>query len=668
MYGLYPNNQARRLISIGFAAILVLMLVLGTFALVQLRAVNKGLDKVVAETNTKIASAYVMRDAIRQRSILLRNARISNDPFQRDEYAQDFIAIAGVYRQAREELYAMEMDENELRIHKKLTEIARESQPFNDRAMDYIIEEADEDVIDAEFAIAAAMQNNLLELLDDLIRLEEEYAEQAREKGQVNFRSTLFLMTVLTVLILAVGIAIAIYIVRLSNRITERFHYQASHDDMTGLINRREFKSRLAMALHTAKTERISHALLFLDLDEFKIVNDSGGHSAGDQMLKALPEVISSVVRKGDTVARLGGDEFGILLSDCDPDYAVLIANKVREAVAEFQFNWENKTFMVGASIGLVTIDEDSDDVNSLLRYADMACYAAKDQGKNRVYVFKFEDINIIRHHGHMQWASVLKEAIANNKLTIYLQPIKWSGAAKEKATFERYEALIRLKGEDGQIIEPRKFIPAAERYHMMPEVDRWVLEQVFDLCPEAEHGLKNNPLLTVNLSSDSLCNEAFIEFLEHKLLSHPLFANHLCFEIREDVVINKLQHMEQVILKLKQYGCKVSIDKFGAGISSLYYLKNLDIDYVKIEGAYVRNILSDDVNHELVSVVTDFCHKLGIDTIASFVEDDETFDEVRRLGVDYAQGVAIGKPLPCNKYLNPTLAADDADEESREA
>lgn len=668
MYGLYPNNSARRLISIGFASILVLMLLLGSVSLVQLRAINKDLDKVVAETNIKMASAYVMRDAIRQRAILLRNARISNDPFDQDQFAQDFYNVAGSYRKAREKLLSMGMDDAESRIHELLTATSQSSQSLNDRAIESILEGADRERIDREFAMAALMQGRLLELLDDLIKLEEKYAEQARAEGQVNFRGTLFLLAVLTAIIIAVGIAIAVYIVRLSNRVTESFQYQACHDSLTGLINRREFENRLAMAMHTAKAERITHALLFLDLDEFKVVNDSSGHAAGDMLLQALPGVINSVLRKSDTVARLGGDEFGVLLYDCDPDYAVLIANKIRDSIAGFQFSWEDKMYTVGASIGLVVIDESSSDVNSLMQNADIACYAAKDQGKNRVYLYKYEDINILRHQGQMRWANVLRESISKNKLTIYLQPIRWTGRSGEDDTYARFEVLIRLKGKNGEIIEPGKFIPAAERYHLLPEIDRWVIEHLFSLCPSDKHQHEVNPLLSINLSSDSLCNPEFMDFLDTMLTSHPDFARHLCFELKESTVISRLQRMEIIIQKFKQYGCKVCIDKFGAGISSLYYLKGLKIDYVKIEGAFIRDIVNDDVNHELVSVVTQFCHKLGIETIAEFVENEAIFDVITSLGVDFVQGTVIGKPLPCNTYLNPTLLAIRDDSQPQEA
>ena len=633
---------------------LALMLILSIIGLVQLRLVNQNLSKVVEDTNTKIASAYLMRDAIRQRALSLRNARLADDPFIRDDFAMSFINVARQYREAREILLNMEMDAEEQRIHNELSELTKISQPYNDRAMEYLIGEVDQKMIDIEFALAAKMQNRLLSLLDELIELEERYAEDSRIKSQKNYRQTQFTMAILMVLIFVLGVVIAAYIIRMASRSTEHIKYQASHDSLTGLLNRMEFETRLDMAIHTSRTERVSHALLFLDLDEFKIINDSSGHMAGDFLLKSLPDVLHKVVRKSDTIARLGGDEFGIILHDCDIEKADAIANKVKDALGAYTFTWESKHYSVGASIGIVAIDEDSIDSSTLLKYADIACYAAKDRGKNCTYVFRLEDINILRHHGEMQWVSILKDALSNDKLQIYLQPIQSSSGDNHQSEYRRYEVLIRLKGESGEIIEPRKFIPAAERYHIMPEVDQWVIDQLFDLCPTDNYDQDAKPLLCVNLSTDSLNNQEFMANLESKLSENPALATHLCFEIKESAIMQRLQHMDNVISRLKQYGCRISIDDFGAGISSLYYLKNLEVDYVKIQGSFVRNIISDSVNHDVILAATQFCHKLGIDTIAEFVENDETLAAVHKLGIDYAQGYAVGQPLPCTSYLNP--------------
>jgi diguanylate cyclase (GGDEF)-like protein len=652
MYSTLQNDSVRRYTILGFSLLLTLMLIMSVIALSQLHSVNQNLNKVVVVTNTKIGSAYLMRDAIRQRALSLRNARLTKDPFERDMHAMDFMKVAGQYREARDKLLTVDMDEKEQQIQNQLSELTKASQPYNDRAMEHLTQDSNQQIIDEELLKAAEMQNKVLSLLDQLIQLEEEYAENSRKISQHNYENTQYTMIILMILIFVLGIVVAVYIVRMTTRKTEHIKYQACHDSLTGLINRREFEIRLDMAIHTARSERISHTLLYLDLDEFKIINDSSGHIAGDCLLKSLPDVFHRVVRKSDTVARLGGDEFAIILHDCDIEKAEILANTLKDAMADYSFTWENRHYTIGASIGLVTIDEDSNDSSTLLKYADIACYAAKENGKNRTYTFRFEDINILRRHGEMQWASILKDALSNNQLQIFLQPIKASAVGK--IHHKRYEVLIRLKGEDGEIIEPRKFIPAAERYHMMPEVDRWVIDRLFSLCPANEYDQSEKPLLCVNLSGDSLNDQDFIDHLESRLTDNPKLAAHLCFEIKESAIMQRLQHMDNIISRLKKHGCRISIDDFGAGISSLYYLKNLEVDYVKIQGSFVRNMVSDNVKHDLILAATQFCHKLGIDTIAEFVENDATLDAVRKLGIDYAQGYAIGKPLPCDKYLNP--------------
>ncbi len=424
---------------------------------------------------------------------------------------------------------------------------------------------------------------------------------------------------------------------------TAKLSYQASHDMLTGLINRREFEVRLERALSSAQHQGREHALCYMDLDQFKIVNDSCGHVAGDELLRQLTLHLQQEVRERDTLARLGGDEFGLLLENCPQDKALELAETMRSTVQNFRFSVGEKTFMVGVSIGIVMINHDSDNVVSLLTAADAACYAAKDNGRNRIHLYQMQDSELAKRRGEMQWVNRIHQAIAENRLRLYFQRIK---PLQSNEPGLHVELLLRMIDETGQCILPMAFIPAAERYHLMPMLDRWVMENSFKLC-EAYVASDGGGLQTwaVNVSGASLCDASFVQYLQTHLAANLALAKTLCIEITETAAITNLGAANAFIKALKLLGCRFALDDFGSGLSSLNYLKNLNVDYLKIDGAFVQDMADDAIDLAMVEAINKIGHQMGLLTIAEFVDSERVLLKLKEIGVDFVQGNWIHMP-----------------------
>ena len=419
-------------------------------------------------------------------------------------------------------------------------------------------------------------------------------------------------------------------------------HY-AAHDALTGLANRREFERRLTKLLNRAKHKGEQHALCYIDLDQFKIVNDTCGHMVGDKLLRQLTYVLEQHVRDADTLARLGGDEFGLLLENCPLPRARQITENIRRLVKEFRFVWEGKAFDGGCSIGLVPITAESISPAELLSEADAACYAAKEKGRNRVQVFEPGDIELAQRSGEMQWVSRLRAALREDRLLLYVQDIQ---PLNEERPLHR-EILLRLCDEDGQIVLPMCFIPAAERYNLMPELDRWVIEHTLDWISRYDAG-QEGTVYNINLSGTSVSDSGpLLEFIDQQLVRYPVPPQRICFEITETAAVQNLAQLAELIQVLKVRGFSFALDDFGSGLSSFMYLKTLPVDFLKIDGSFVRDMLHDPIDLAMVQSINTIGHVMQIETIAEFVEDDETRDELRKLGVDFGQGYGIEHPRP---------------------
>ena len=423
--------------------------------------------------------------------------------------------------------------------------------------------------------------------------------------------------------------------------LAEKLTYQASHDSLTNLINRHEFDLRLDRVTTTAQGTDTEHALCYIDLDQFKIINDTCSHAAGDELLRQVSAKLSQIIRRRDTLARLGGDEFAILMEHCPLEQAEITTQKIHQMIEKFQFHWEDKSFRIGVSIGLVVINTNHGSANIHLKQADMACYIAKATGRNRTHIYREDDKALVQYHGEMNWVERINRALEEDLFCLYTQsivPLNFNEG-------EYCEILIRMTDNDGNLIAPNAFLPAAERYQLSPRIDCWVIRNVFDYFIKHPERLERLSLCFINLSGLSLNDQKLLTFIEDQFKQSKLSAHKICFEITETAAISNLTVATDFITRLKGYGCKFCLDDFGSGLSSFAYLKNLPVDFLKIDGFFVKDIKHDLVDFAMVKSINDIGHIMGKKTIAEFVENEQILQIIKDLNVDYVQGHYTGKP-----------------------
>lgn len=460
------------------------------------------------------------------------------------------------------------------------------------------------------------------------------------------------------------GFAVVFHDVSQLRALAQQLSWQASHDSLTGLVNRRELERRLGGLVETAQNQGKQHVLLYIDLDNFKTVNDSCGHGAGDELLRSLAKLMGTKIRGSDTLARVGGDEFAALLETCPLDQGLRIANGIREVVRDFRFAWEGKSFTVGASIGLVPIDATIGGIAEVLTAADACCYEAKNKGRDRVQVHRPQQ-EAQRDVGEPHIISRLSNAFENRDFVLYQQHIR---PLKEAVSSPHFEVLIRLRGSDGELIPPMAFIPAAERYNLLTAIDRFVITELLRVLSARIRSAKSSMapdagMYSVNLSGPSIDDSSFPEFLRRQLEMYPVPTSLLCFEITETTAISNLTKAAELMHELKAMGCRFALDDFGIGMSSFAYLKYLPVDFLKIDGTFVKDMASDEMDCAIVEAINRIAHILGMQTVAEIVEDQATLDLLCALGVDYAQGFHIARPEPLGGSL-----ADASEAIAREA
>ncbi len=438
-----------------------------------------------------------------------------------------------------------------------------------------------------------------------------------------------------------------------SRRLSEQLSYQANHDALTGLLNRREFELRLQQAIQSARQEHCQHAVAFMDLDQFKIINDACGHVAGDELLRQLTRIIQNKVRHSDTLARLGGDEFGLLMTHCDPKQAQRAAQGIRTAIEDYRFNWDDNVYAIGVSIGLVPITGDSTSLQQVMRQADASCYAAKDAGRNRVHVFETDDTTLARRHGEMQWASRINKALDDDRFLLYCQEIRPLGGTGGNRKGLYGEILVRMRLDEGHVIPPGAFLPAAERYDLSSRIDRWVIEHTLAWIRQQAEQLDSLACLSINLSANSLMDASLLDDILSSLGNGDIPARKICFEITETAAIGNLSIATEFIHRLKDIGCQFALDDFGSGVSSFAYLKTLPVDILKIDGQFVRDMLDDPIDQAMVRSINEIAHVMGKKTIAEYVETEEIMRKIEDIGIDYAQGYGIGKPMPLERFIS---------------
>ena len=446
-----------------------------------------------------------------------------------------------------------------------------------------------------------------------------------------------------------VGAVMVFHDVSKETRLFRQLSYQASHDSLTDLINRREFENRLVDGLDKLRgdTEQ-THALLYLDLDQFKVVNDTFGHTAGDSLLKLIAEIVHGQIRKTDVLARLGGDEFAILLERCSEARAVKVAEAIRVAVEGYRFEWKDAFLTVRCSIGVVMVSNENNDVAELMSSADVACYSAKDMGRNQVHLYQDSDASL--RHEEMKWVSRISSAIEDDRLELFFQPI--IGIGKDNGNSRgHYELLLRMRDERGELVNPDQFIPAAERYNLMSTLDRWVVREALTKLVDKSTDGEARYTIAINLSGTSLSEDRFLDDVIKQLKKQKPPKGAVCFEITETAAISNLSRVVHFMNALKELGCKFSLDDFGSGLSSFTYLKNLPVDYLKIDGQFIRNVADDNIDESMVVAISQVGHAMGIETIAERVETKKVLDKLGSLGIEYAQGYYIARPTSVRSF-----------------
>ena len=446
-----------------------------------------------------------------------------------------------------------------------------------------------------------------------------------------------------------IGVVAAFRDVSQERELSMRLLHQATHDALTGLVNRREFEHRVRAALEEAAATQRQFCVLYVDLDQFKVVNDTSGHPAGDQLICQISELMSSALRGSDTLARLGGDEFGVLLVDCPLAPALAIAEKLRKRIGELRFAWRDRSYVIGASIGAVTLDATFRSEAEVLSAADTACYLAKDDGRNRVKVYQPDDHQLRVRTGELEWVTRVASALDENRLVLFAQEISPLRAGLPGG---RFEVLLRLMNEAGDLVSPMAFIPAAERYGMMAKLDCWVIDRAIAALGARRAAGSSMPLLVVNLCGASIVDPAFLDYVRDRLAVANVPADRLGFELTESAAITNLGAAARMLRELHNLGCTLGLDDFGSGMSSFGYLRGLPVDFVKIDGHFVREMHLDPVDRAMVSAIHTVGHVMGLTTIAEWVEHEAARDLLESIGVDYVQGYAVAAPMPLESAL----------------
>jgi len=608
------------------------------------------LHQNLAQTlSNEVVKERILNEQIRilaERRVLIRDVVLAEDPFDRDEKIQQHAEQARAFLMARNQLLEMDLSPVEKAIFEQQLEINRKSYQSQYDFIEALIED---DIEDPSLEIYREVLPLMVETNDRLMTQRAELvvaSDKTRLKAREQYEKGWEWVLVLYVLSLLFSGVLALWMYYRQKAHQFDLEYQATHDALTGLSNRVEFERELIRAIDDTHVNHTQHVVLYLDLDQFKIVNDTCGHIAGDELLINISEEMRRCVRGSDLLSRLGGDEFGVLLWDCNEDKGKEIAENIRRAVDDFHFTWSGREFSVGVSIGLVSLDGEFQDATQVMSAVDVACYIAKDHGRNQVHSYSMSDSDSVARHGEIHSASQIQQAIATNQFHLYYQEICPIGKHKSK---KKIELLLRMQKGDA-LISPEQFIPAAERFNLMPQIDRWVVQQVIHLLAKGKGScLTDVDTLCINLSGASMADPAFLDFVVNAVDQDNLSGKHICFEITESAAITRLSVAVDFISHLRERGYTFALDDFGKGLSSYNYLKQLPVDFLKIDGSFVRDMRPDSPDYVFVQSINTVGKALGLQTIAEWVETKEVLSQLETLGVDFAQGHFLSDVKACN-------------------
>ena len=640
------------------------MVIVAAEGLIRMAENNRGMETIVEEHNVKTRLLVEMHAAGRERTIIILKMLNTDDPFIRDDDYMRYNTLAFNFIQARKTFASMPLDDQEIILLDEQGALTQIVQPLQNKSVELLFNESKTQARELILNRALPAQDNVMNKLVEMLEQQQESAKQAMSLSNRSYQKTVITISILSIFAVSISILVAWFVMRkttqaenvLFSQVDEerklrmQLSYQASHDALTGLINRFEFETRLQRLLENAHHENTAHALIYIDLDQFKVVNDTCGHVAGDELLRQLSSLLTKNIRNHDTLARLGGDEFGLLLEYCDSAYSLKIANTLLKLVQDFRFVWDDNNFVVGASIGVVVIDANSGNITDLMRAADAACYSAKDAGRNRVHVVQENDTTLASHYGEMLWVTKINNALDENRFVLFYQRISSLNKSELKQK-DMFEVLVRMKDENGEIIPPGAFIPAAERYNIMISLDRWVIGEVITWLSENHSTLQNLGKCSINISGSSIGHPDFLSYIKQKINTSNVPADKICFEITETSAVRHLSEATKFIDELKAIGCSFALDDFGCGLSSFAYLKNLQVDYLKIDGMFVRDIDNDPIDYAMVKSINEIGHVMGKKTIAEFVENDKVLAILQDIGIDYVQGYGIEAPRPLSDF-----------------
>lgn len=658
--------QVSMVITVGFGVLIVMLTLIVVVNLYTLDHQNTTQEQLSREMMDKVFLSYRMRDAIRERVENLRVMLHIEDPFERDQLRMEFYGYAKRYSQARAELIAVATMPEERQFLERLDRLAQQVGPANSLALELLGELDMPRDAELREAVGESIFGHLLMLdsLSEMVALQKKFNLQALGQAQRDFDEAMAVSVVIGMLAVLVAVITASYVVERSHEKNRQLSYQALHDALTGLPNRLAFEQAVSRCLDESRQDRTEHVLLFMDLDQFKLVNDTKGHQAGDRLLQELARNLSGKLRRSDLLARLGGDEFGVLLRYTDAEHGEQVAEKLRACVEAYELKFEEETFRVGVSIGMTPFEGETFNFERLLSTTDASCYVAKDSGRNRIHRSDADSRILKERSGEIRWATRIQSALADKSFELHGQIMSHLQAdgANERIPVE---LLIRMRDADnGSLISPGEFLPAAERYGLMTRIDGLVIDRAVEWIKHLGD-LQQHVLISVNICGRSASDPEFVEFAQQRITGSDIDPASLCLEITESVAVHNLQVASNFINRLGAFGCQFALDDFGAGVSSFNYLRNLQVGILKIDGSYIRSIESSPTDATLVECINSIAHALGKRTVAEFVETESLMEKVRELGLDYAQGFVFHRPAPLAEVER--RLADQVDERLRE-
>ena len=648
--------------SLGFGLVIGILLISIVGSYHTTNSHNQLLSQLVRAAGMKTVLAYTMREAIRERIDSLRTMATQTDPFKRDEEKMRLFGHASKYTRARETLIQHLKTDAERDIFRQLDASARTVGGPNTQALRALFgDDIPQKEVDAAVQASIDGHLNLLRHLDQMVRTIHRTTQSRIHEAGDAFHEELLIAGLLGMIAFAIAVLAAAFVVINTGARNRQLSHQAAHDVLTGLLNRQAFEVSLRLTLEQSSQAPDSHAMMFIDLDRFKVVNDSCGHPAGDALLKALSAKLAGSLRHSDVLARIGGDEFGVLLRYTAPEDAERVAEKIRRTVEAFSFEWETQSFKVGASIGLVPFGSEPITLEELLSTADACCYSAKEEGRNRVHHASANLEAAERRSGEMRWVTRISDAIDNDRFELFGQMIKPLNSTLDDGRLA-LEVLLRMKDQDGiGLIPPGQFLPAAERYGIVPDIDRWVVRNSLEWLSELGRTAENLRI-SINICGPAASDPQFHNFVRNCIAETGVPPRSLCFEITESVAIRSLANAAALVDALGDLGCQFALDDFGSGLSSFNQLRHLKVDYLKIDGSFIHNIDRDPINRAMVESINTIGKKLGKRTVAEFVENERIRRILQEIDVDFAQGFGLHKPEPLTNIKRQILDAQQND------